>query len=107
MTTNDPKGMTTLELIAEARAAQPGDILVAKLQLIPLIRELASRLEAAEAWRKEAAMVEREIAEFGHPMQPDHNHHEIRDWLAEAFEAGRCYGRHRSRVPRNYGPGNV
>lgn len=46
------------------------------------------RMEAAEGWRREAERWEREVNEFDHPIQPDHDYHEVRDFLNDAFVAG-------------------
>lgn len=42
----------------------------------------------SEAWKREAEDWERCVKEFGHPIAPDHAHHEVRDWLNDAFVAG-------------------
>lgn len=44
--------------------------------------------EQANAWKVEAARFDREVAEFGHPISPDHDHHPVRDYLIEAWSAG-------------------
>lgn len=41
-----------------------------------------------ETWRVEAERWQREVREFGHPITPDHDHHEVRDWLNQAFLDG-------------------
>lgn len=55
-------------------------------------REEAARREGKDqayaAWRREAEDWERGVNEFGHPVAPDHAHHEVRDWLNDAFSAG-------------------
>lgn len=68
---------------------------------IPLSEDVAAlatlldeaQAKGAEMWRPEAKRVEEEIVEFGHPMPGQGNHHEIRDWLIEAFEAGKAAAR--------------
>ena len=51
----DPKAMSSEELIAEARTARPGDVLASMLQLVPLIQELAARLESARSAMRRAS----------------------------------------------------
>lgn len=43
-----------------------------------------------DAWKREATSWESEVVEFGHPITPDHAHHEVRDWLNDAYAAGRA-----------------
>jgi hypothetical protein len=53
------------------------------------VARIFSALEDAEkTWKREAEDWERCVNEFGHPIQPDHAHHEVRDWLNDAFKAG-------------------
>jgi hypothetical protein len=47
---------------------------------------------ALDAWKYEAEDWERGVNEFGHPITPDHAHHEVRDWLNDAFATGKAEG---------------
>ena len=92
---NKRKGYTALEFATYPELAEEMFVTgktTKTLLVLVMDRERveAARLEGStrEEWKDEAEMWEREVREFGRPITPDHNHHEVRDWLNEAFAAG-------------------
>ncbi len=65
------------------RLGGPGPVMVTAEEAAALIAEVRRE----NNWKPEAETVEAEIAEFGHPLPGEGDHHEIRDWLIDVWRA--------------------